>query len=108
MYNGNEQDMKIESFGMNVKILMHERLVDPTVLYGADSTWCLNARDKRRLNMMEIKCLRRICWVTIRDRIMNEENRKRVGVLIDISGRVEKCVLRWFGHVEHMDGKKDL
>ena len=27
-------------------------------------------------------------------------------MLSDLSGRVEKCVLRWFGHVEHMDGEK--
>ena len=27
-------------------------------------------------------------------------------MLIDLSGRVEKCVLRWFGHVEYMVGEK--
>ena len=24
----------------------------------------------------------------------------------DQAGRVENCVLRWFGHVEHMDGER--
>ena len=47
-----------------------------------------------------------MCGVTIRDRIRNEEIRRRVGVLNDLSGRVEKCVLRWFSHVERMDGER--
>ena len=52
---------------------------------------------------MEMKCLRRICGVTIRDRIRNEEIRRRVGVENDLSGRVERCVLRWYRHVERMN-----
>ena len=51
---------------------------------------------------MEIKSLRRICGVTIRDRIRNEEIRRRLGVLSILAGRVEKYVLRWF---ERMDGE---
>ena len=27
-------------------------------------------------------------------------------MLNDLLGRMEKCVLRWFGHVEHMDGER--
>ena len=34
--------------------------------------------------------------------------RREVGVMRDLTGRVENCVLRWFGHVEHMDGEKDI
>ena len=55
--------------------------------------------------MMEIKCLRKMCGVTLMDRIRNDEIRKELGVRRDLAGRVENCVLRWFGHVEHMDGE---
>ena len=41
-----------------------------TVSYGAE-TWGFNLREKGRLNVMEMKCLGRICDVTIRDRIGN-------------------------------------
>ena len=68
----------------------------------------MNVREKRRLNVMEMKCLMRKYGVKIRDRIRNEEIRRRVGVLSDQSGRMEKCVLRWFSHVERMDGEKDI
>ena len=96
---------RVRSLGVNVKRMMYERIVVPTVLYGAE-TWGLNVREKRRLNVMEMKCLRSICGVTIRDRIRNEEIRRRVGVQNDLSGRVERCVLRWFGHVERMDDER--
>ena len=38
--------------------------------------------------------------------IRHEEIRRTVGVLSDLSGRMEKCALRWFGHVERMDGAR--
>ena len=34
----------------------------------------------KRLNVMEKKCLKNLCGVTIRDRIRNEEIRRRVDV----------------------------
>ena len=37
------------------------------------------------------------------DRIRGE-----VGVMRDLAGRVKNCVLRWFGHVERMDGENDI
>ena len=60
---------------------------------GADcsETWGLNAREKRRLNVMEIKCLRSICGVIVKNRIRNEEIRRRVGVQVDLLGRAERC-----------------
>ena len=48
---------KVGSFGINVKRITYEKIVVPTVVYGAE-TWCLNAREKRRLNVIEMKCLR--------------------------------------------------
>ena len=67
---------------------------------------CLNVREKKRLNVMEMKCLRSICGVTMRDRIRNEEIRSRVDVQNDLSGRVGRCVLRWFGHIERMSEER--
>ena len=40
------------------------------------------------------------------DRIKNDVIRGEVGVMRDLAGRVENCVLRWFGHVERMDGER--
>ena len=84
---------RIRSLGINMKKMMHESIVVPTVFYRAE-TWSLNAREKWRLNVMEIKCLRSICGVTVRDKIRNEEIRRRVGIQVDLSGRAERCALR--------------
>ena len=88
-----------------MRFLMYERIVVPTVVYGAEA-WYLKEREKRRLNVFEMKCLRKMCGVTIRDRIWNEVIREEVGVMRDLAGRTENCVLRWFGHVKHMDGER--
>ena len=62
--------------------------------------------EKRRLNLMEMKCLRSICGVTVRDRIRNEEIRKRLGEKVDLLRKVERCALRWFRHVDKRIVKK--
>ena len=47
-----------------------------------------------------------MCAVRVMDRIRNERIRREVGMMRDLAGRVENCVLRWFGHLERMDGER--
>ena len=55
---------------------------------------------------MEMRCLRSMCGISIRDRVRNEEVRKKVQVNEKLSERIDKRVLTWFGHVERMnDGR---
>ena len=77
----------------------------PTVIYGAEAWW-LKEGEKKRLNMLEMKCLRKICGVTVIDRIRNVGIREEVGVMRDLAGRAENCVLKWFGHVERVKGER--
>ena len=44
-----------------------------------------------------------MCGLTLWNRVKNEEVRRRAQVAKQLSGRVDQCVLRWFGHVEGMD-----
>ena len=73
-----------------------------TALYGAE-TWGLKAADKKRLNVMEMKCLRTMCGVTIWDRQTNDTIRRRTGVNLELSYRAEQRGLRWFGHMKRMN-----
>ena len=41
-----------------------------------------------------------------RDRVRNEEIRRRCGLQRSLSERGEASVLRWFGHVERMEGER--
>ena len=65
-----------------MKKVIFERIVVPNVLYRVK-----NFRKKMRLNVMELKRLRSIYGVTVRDVIRNEEIR-RVGTQVDQSERV--------------------
>ena len=69
---------KVRYLGVNVKRMMYESIVLPCVLYGAD-TLGLEEREHKRLNVMEIKCLKGNCGVTRMDKISNEDIRRRVG-----------------------------
>ena len=88
---------KVRYLGVNVKRMMYESIVEPSVLYVADALG-LKEREHKRLNVMEIKCLRGICGATRMDKISNEEIRRRVGV--------QNYVMRLFGDVERMDDER--
>ncbi len=45
-------------------------------LYGAE-TWNMGAAERKRLNVMEMRCLRNMCGVTRMERVRNEEVRRR-------------------------------
>ena len=56
---------KVFSFialGMNIKRRMYEEIAVPTALYMAE-TWSIEVARKKRLNAMEMRCLRSMCGV---------------------------------------------
>ena len=54
------------------------------------------------MNAVEMRSLRRICGVSLADRIRNEEVHRMAGTNEDVTVRMKKNVLSWFGHVERM------
>ena len=60
---------------MQSKMGLVEGIFLPTVLYGCE-TWSLNAREQKRVEVMEMKALRAVCGVTWRDRVRNVEVRE--------------------------------
>ena len=42
------------------------------------------------------------------DRVRNEGVRRRSGIEMELASRADQRVLRWFGHVEIMDGQKGV
>ena len=105
VWGGMNRVFKCRSLGMNAKRRLYEGIVVPTALYGAE-TWNMRAAERRRLNVMEMRCLRSMCGVTRMDRVRNEEVRRRTGVVRELADRAEQGVLRWFGHMERMDGER--
>ncbi len=60
---GNEKSVKCKSLGMSAKRRLYEGVVVPTALYGAE-TWNVGAAERKRLNVMEMRCLKNMCGVT--------------------------------------------
>ena len=61
----------------------------PSLVYGSES-WSLSARDRSRLEVVEMKCLTSICGLRRVDRVRNEEIRRRCQMEVSISERVEQ------------------
>ena len=98
MWNG-------RSVSLRVKRELYERIVVPTVMYGSES-WGMKAEERNKLDVAEMKCLRNMCRVTRMDRLRNEVVRERVGVRENMSKRVDRKMLKWFGHIERMKSER--
>ena len=84
---------------MGVKKTLCQQVTVPTVTYGAE-TWGLKEAERRRLNVLEMKSLRPLLGFTKCDRIRTEEIRRKVDMEEAFAKKVDRRVLRWFGHVE--------
>ena len=70
--------------------------------YGCE-TWPMKAEDVAKLETTEMRMIRWMCGVSLRDRKTSSELRERIGVE-PITDVCERSALRWFGHVERKDG----
>ena len=64
---------------METKTSMYEGIVVPTALYGNEA-WVLENKIKNRIDVTVMSCLRSMCGVTRRDRVKNEEVKRRCGL----------------------------
>ena len=62
----------------------------------------MRSAERRKVNVLEIKCLRSLVGVSRMDRVRNEEVRRRAGIERELASRADQRVLRSFGHVERM------
>jgi hypothetical protein len=86
---------------MDAKISIYEGIVVPKLLYGSEVS-ARSAEDRRRMGVMELKCMRSICAVSIMDIVRNQEVRRCCGVL-SIGERLDINVLMRYGHVERRE-----
>ena len=63
----------------------------------------VRSAERRKVNVLEMKCLRSLVGVSRMDRVRNEEVRSRAGMEMELASRADQRVSRWFGHVERMD-----
>ena len=70
--------------------------------------WTLTADTERRIQAMEMRCLRKLLGITYRVHISNEELRNRtrqaIGPQEDILTTVKRRKLKWYGHIKRSSG----
>ena len=88
--------------GIKAKKCLYEGVIVPTALYGADA-WGMRSTERRKVNVLEMKCLRSLVGVSRMDRVRNEQVRRRAAIERELASREDQRVLRRFGHVERMD-----
>jgi len=84
------------------KVIVYQALILSLLLYNSE-TWTLKEKDKQRLRVFEMMCLRRILGVTRRDRIRNTCIRETLDIQRDIVARITERRLKWYGHVMRME-----
>ena len=55
--------------GINAKKYLYEEVIVPTALYGTEQ-WGMRSAERRKVNVLEMKCLRSLVGVS--DRVRNE------------------------------------
>ena len=63
----------------------------------------MRSAERRKVNVLEMKCLRSLVGMSQMDRVRNKDVRRRDGIERELASRADQRVLRWFGHVERMD-----
>ena len=63
----------------------------------------MRSAERRKVNALEMKCLRSLVGVSRMDRVRNEEVLMRAGIERELASGADQRVLRWFGHVEIID-----
>ena len=56
--------------GEKAKKCLNEGVIVPTALYGADA-WGMRSAERRKVNVHEMQCLRRLVAVSLIDRVRN-------------------------------------
>ena len=81
---------------------VYKSLVKPVLLYGGE-TWATKETDLKLLEKTEMRMLRWIKGISLRDHLRSEKIRAELGVA-QIRDKVKEARLRWFGLVKRNDG----
>ena len=63
----------------------------------------MRSAERRKVNVLQMKCLSSLVGLSRMDEVRNEEVRKRAGIERELASRADQRVSRWFGHVKRMD-----
>jgi hypothetical protein len=83
---------------LKLKVKFYRTTIRPAMLYGAEC-WPTKRRHVQQLSIAEMRMLQWICGHIRRDRVQNDNIRKRLGVA-PVEEKLVQHRLRWFGHIQ--------
>ena len=89
-----------------LKTKLYTTVVRPVILYGGEC-WTTGMKEENILEKAEMRMLRRIKGVTVKDKMKSEDIRKELGVG-SIKSKARESRLRWFGHVHRKKQESNL
>ena len=84
-----------------IKLTLYKVIVQSTLLYGCE-TWAIPDADVKKLEIFQMRCLRRLCGISLMDKISNFRIRAMCKVP-QIADLLRYRRLRWLGHVARME-----
>ena len=78
--------------GIKAKKCLYEGVIVPTALYGVEA-WDMRSAERRKVNVLEMECLRSLVGVSRMDRVRNEEVRMRAGIERKLASRADQRLL---------------
>ena len=79
-----------------------------SIFFYACETWTITADIERRIQVLEMRRLRKLLGIWYRDHTTNEEVKARTGNAIgpyeDLLNSVKRLKLKWYGHVTRSSG----
>lgn len=90
-----------KGISLTIKGKVYECCVRSCMVYGSE-TWPMKAEHEVKLERTEMSMIRRMCGVSLKDRITSVELREQIGI-VAVGVVVRRNRLRWFGHVERKE-----
>ena len=84
--------LRNRGLGIKAKKCVYEGVIVPTALYRAEA-WSMRSAERRKVNILEMKCLRSLVGVLRMDRVRHEEVRWRAGIERELASRADQRVL---------------
>ena len=73
------------------KKCLYGGVIVPTALYVAEA-WGMRSAERRKVNVLDLKCLRSLVGMSRMDRVRNEEVRRRAGIERELASRTDQRV----------------
>ena len=93
------------SLGLKVRFLRATAF--PIAIYGCES-WAMTSGDKKRVDVFELWCYRRLLRVSWVDRKTNKWVLKKIGSVLMLRNSMAERKMRFFGHIDRKNGMEKI